>query len=157
LSSQGAITVRLDLRPDQSVEQLAMALARNRGARSLSSHLKQRVGLEGVKAALLREQYSAEQLAARVTDDPRSLAMELKSWPVRLTAARPIDEAISTAGGVRFSALDERGMLRSLPGLFCSGEMLDWEAPTGGDLISACMASGRAAAFGALAWVRSGA
>jgi predicted flavoprotein YhiN len=85
--------------------------------------------------------------------DPVIVAGAIKSLPLRLTAARPIDEAISTAGGVAFEALDERLMIRSLPGVFCAGEMLDWEAPTGGYLLAACLASGRAAGAGALAWL----
>ncbi|MBL8374452.1 NAD(P)/FAD-dependent oxidoreductase, partial [Accumulibacter sp.] len=84
---------------------------------------------------------------------PECLGAAIKSLPVRLLAPRPLDEAISSAGGVRFEALDERLMLRQLPGVFCAGEMLDWEAPTGGYLLSACLASGRAAGLGVLAWL----
>ena len=132
--------------------QIGAALAKGRGARSLPNHLKEHAGLDGVKAALLRETLSAEQLAARVATDPLGLAAELKAWPLRLTAARPIAEAISSAGGVRFEALDEHAMLKALPAVFCAGEMIDWEAPTGGYLLSASLASGRAAAAGVLAW-----
>jgi len=85
--------------------------------------------------------------------DPALLAAALKALPLRLVAARPIDEAISTAGGVAFDALDDQLMLHGMPGVFCAGEMLDWEAPTGGYLLTACFASGRAAGAGALAWL----
>jgi hypothetical protein len=101
-----------------------------------------------VKAGLLREVLSEDVLA-----DPARLAEAIKALPLRLVAPRPLDEAISTAGGVRFEALDARLMIRSLPGVFCAGEMLDWEAPTGGYLLTACFASGRAAGLGATAWL----
>jgi hypothetical protein len=102
-----------------------------------------------VKAALLNE-----VLRGGFADVERLVVM-IKSLPLRLVAARPIDEAISTAGGVQFSALDERMMLTAMPGVFCAGEMLDWEAPTGGYLLSACLASGRCAGFGAFEWVKA--
>jgi hypothetical protein len=143
--------VLIDLLPGRSVGQLAAALAKGRGARSLPNHLKEHAGLDGVKAALLREQYSAAQLTALLADEPEALARVLKAWPLRLLAARPIAEAISSAGGVRFEAIDAQGMLRALPGVFCAGEMIDWEAPTGGYLLSASLASGRAAAAAVLA------
>ena len=107
-------------------------------------------GLDGVKAALLRETGSAEELSARLAADPAGLARALKAWPLRLVAARPVAEAISTAGGVCFEAMDPNGMLSALPGVFCAGEMVDWEAPTGGYLLTACFASARAAAQGLL-------
>ncbi len=88
-------------------------------------------------------------------DNPVRLCEAIKSLPIRLVAARPIDEAISSAGGVAFEALDERLMIRSMPGVFCAGEMLDWEAPTGGYLLTACFASGRAAGMGVLAWLNN--
>lgn len=148
----GQATLALDLLPGRNVAQLATALAKGRGARSLPNHLKEQAGLDGVKAALLRETLSAEQLSTLVATDPHGLAQRLKAWPLTVRAPRPIDEAISTAGGVRFSALDGHGMLRACPGVFVAGEMLDWEAPTGGYLLSACCASGLAAARGLLAW-----
>jgi predicted flavoprotein YhiN len=114
----------------------------------MSSHLQSRVGIAGVKAGLLRELVPLQDFT-----DPVRLAAAIKTLPLRLTAARPIDEAISSAGGVSFEALDERLMLRSMPGVFCAGEMLDWEAPTGGYLLTACFASGRSAGRGALAWL----
>ena len=115
-----------------------------RGARSLASHLQSRVGIAGVKMALLRECLSPDELA-----DPARLAAAIKALPLRLTATRPLDEAISSAGGVRFEDLDAGLMVRRQPGLFLAGEMLDWEAPTGGYLLSACLASGRVAGLGA--------
>ena len=151
IGREGGATVQLDLLPGRSVAQLGAALAKGRGARSLPNHLKEHAGLDGVKAALLRETLSADQLAARLAGDAHGLAAALKAWPLRLLAARPVREAISTAGGVRFEALDDHAMLRALPGVFCAGEMLDWEAPTGGYLLSASLASGRAAARGLLA------
>jgi len=103
-----------------------------------------------VKAALLRECRADLQSAA-----PLDIARTIKRLPVRLLAARPLAEAISTAGGVRFDSLDHRLMCRALPGVFCAGEMLDWEAPTGGYLLTACFATGRAAGHGAIEWLRS--
>ncbi len=152
MARSGPATLQLDLLPGRSVDQLATALAKGRGARSLPNHLKEHAGLDGVKAALLREQLSAEQLAGLVATAPLDLARRLKAWPITVRAPRPIAEAISTAGGVRFEAQDAHGMLRALPGVFVAGEMLDWEAPTGGYLLSACFASGQAAARGLLAW-----
>jgi len=151
IARDGAATLQLDLLPGRSVAQLTAALAKGRGARSLPNHLKEHAGLDGVKAALLREGYSAEQLSTLVASQPQVLAAALKAWPLVLRAARPINEAISSAGGVRFEALDGGGMLSALPGVFVAGEMLDWEAPTGGYLLSACLASGRAAAQALLA------
>ncbi|RYF39835.1 MAG: aminoacetone oxidase family FAD-binding enzyme, partial [Comamonadaceae bacterium] len=84
---------------------------------------------------------------------PQKLAAAIKALPVRVVATRPIDEAISTAGGVRFEAMDAGLMLQAAPGVFCAGEMLDWEAPTGGYLMTACFASGRQAGLGALDWL----
>ena len=140
--------LHLDLAPDRSLERLREALSRPRGGRSLANHLRVRAGLEGVKAALLRELLDEATLA-----DPDRLASAIKRLPVRLLAARPIAEAISSAGGVPFDELDEALMLRRLPGVFCAGEMLDWEAPTGGYLLTACFASGRAAGKGAARWL----
>ncbi len=151
LNADGSATLQLDLLPGRSVDQLAAALARGRGARSLPNHLKEQAGLAGVKAALLRERYSAEQLSTLVAQQPQVLAEALKAWPITVRAARPIDEAISSAGGVRFEAIDGHAMLQALPGVFCAGEMLDWDAPTGGYLLNASLASGRAAAAGVLA------
>jgi hypothetical protein len=145
IAAQGAVTVQLDLAPDKPLDRVVGEVAHPRGARSLSSHLQSRAGIKGVKMALLREILSAQQL-----NDPVTLANAIKSLPMTLAAPRPLDEAISSAGGVRFEALDDKLMLRDLPGVFCAGEMLDWEAPTGGYLLTACFASGRMAGQGAL-------
>jgi len=150
IAAQGAVTVLLDLAPDKTIDRVIAEVAHPRGARSLSSHLQSRAGIKGVKMALLHEILSPVQL-----NDPVKLAHAIKSLPVTLAAPRPIDEAISSAGGVRFEALDEHLMLRDLPGVFCAGEMLDWEAPTGGYLLTACFASGRAAGQGALNYVNT--
>ena len=149
----GQATLHLDLLPGRSLAQLSASLAKGRGNRSLPNHLKEHAGLDGAKAALLRERWSADALSRRVAQDAAGLAAELKAWPVTVTAARPIDEAISTAGGVRFETLDAQAMLTAVPGVFCAGEMLDWEAPTGGYLLQASLASGRVAAQGLLAWL----
>lgn len=141
-------TLHLDLAPGKSLERLIGEIAHPRGARSLSSHLQSRTGITGVKAGLLRECIAKEDF-----NDPARLAAAIKALPLHLVAPRPLDEAISSAGGVMAAALDARLMLNKLPGVFCAGEMLDWEAPTGGYLLTACFASGYAAAQGALAWL----
>jgi len=150
IAAQGAVTVLIDLAPDKTLERVIAEVAHPRGARSLSSHLQSRAGIKGVKMALLREILSPAQL-----NDPVTLAHAIKSLPITLASPRPLDEAISSAGGVRFEALDEHLMLRDLPGVFCAGEMLDWEAPTGGYLLTACFASGRAAGQGALNYLNT--
>jgi uncharacterized flavoprotein (TIGR03862 family) len=148
ITASGSATLHVDLSPDRSAERIQAEVAHPRGARSLSSHLQSRVGISGVKMALLRECLTADALA-----DPARLAAAIKALPLRLVATRPLDEAISSAGGVRFEDMDEHLMLRAAPGVFCSGEMLDWEAPTGGYLLSACFASGKAVGEGVLAWL----
>jgi uncharacterized flavoprotein (TIGR03862 family) len=148
LATEGRAVLHLDLAPGRTLARLAADLAHPRGRDSLANHLRRRAGIEGVKAGLLRELLPHETLTA--TD---RLAAAIKHLPLPVTAARPIDEAISTAGGVAFAALDERLMLRDLPGVFCAGEMLDWEAPTGGYLLTACFATGCAAGQGARAWL----
>jgi uncharacterized flavoprotein (TIGR03862 family) len=150
IAAQGSVAIELDLAPDKTLERIVAEVAHPRGARSLSSHLQSRAGIKGVKMALLREILTPAQL-----NDPLQLARAIKSLPLTLAATRPLDEAISSAGGVRFDALDARLMLHTLPGVFCAGEMLDWEAPTGGYLLSACFASGRAAGEGALNFLKS--
>jgi len=145
IAAHGSATLLLDLLPDRSAEQVLAAVRHPRGARSLSSHLKSRLGLEGIKAGVLHE-----ALSRGAMQDAEQLAATIKAVPLRLVAARPIDEAISTAGGVRFGALDPGLMATAMPGVFVAGEMLDWEAPTGGYLLTACMASGAAAARGAI-------
>ena len=134
----------LDLLPDYSLGRLAAALARPRGGRSLSEHLRRVVGLTGVKAGLLRELASPADL-----QDPAKLSYALKKLPLPLATPRPIEEAISSAGGIAWDGLDERLMLRALPGTFAAGEMLDWEVTTGGYLLTACMALGKMAGEGA--------
>ncbi|MES2101752.1 MAG: TIGR03862 family flavoprotein [Pseudomonadota bacterium] len=141
IATNGRTLVHIDLLPQRSADFVRDEVARPRGSRSLSTHLKSRLGLDGVKAALLHEVLRRDVIA-----DPARLAAAIKSVPLILTAARPIDEAISSAGGVRFEALDDGLMLRALPGVFCAGEMLDWEAPTGGYLLTASIASGVVAA-----------
>ncbi|MDO8926219.1 MAG: TIGR03862 family flavoprotein [Sideroxyarcus sp.] len=145
----GQATLHLDLLPDFTAQRVKDEVSHPRGARSLSSHLQSRLGLKGVKANLLREVLSAEQM-----HDTALLAQSIKALPLRLDAPRPLAEAISTAGGIPFEALDANLMLKRLPGIFPAGEMLDWEAPTGGYLLSACFASGRAAGTGAALWLQ---
>ena len=149
IAAAGAATLHLDLAPGRDAARLLEELAHPRGRRSLSSHIQSRTGLKGVKMGLLRELVPAADFA-----DSARLAAAIKALPLKLVAARPLAEAISSAGGVAFEALDERLMLRALPGVFCAGEMLDWEAPTGGYLLTACFASGRAAGLGAVRWVQ---
>ena len=144
----GSVTLHVDLLPDYTAEKVLAEVSHPRGTRSLSSHLRSRLGVHGVKAALLRECLSAETFK-----DPVKLAEGLKALPIVLTACRPIDEAISTAGGVQFEGLTKQLMIKTLPGVFCAGEMLDWEAPTGGYLINGAMASGKAAATGVSEWL----
>ncbi|GAB1235319.1 TIGR03862 family flavoprotein [Ferrigenium sp. UT5] len=148
IETNGHAMLMLDLLPDWTAERVQEAIAHPRGSRSLSSHLASRLGLKGAKANLLREVLSAAQM-----QDAQRLAQTLKQLPLRLTAPRPLAEAISSAGGVPFEELDANLMLRKLPGVFVAGEMLDWEAPTGGYLLSACFASGRAAGNGFLSWL----
>ena len=148
IAQAGSATFDLDLLPARSAEWVQSELAHPRGPRSLSTHLKSRLNLSGVKAGLLWECVPKAAQAG-----PVQLAAYIKALPITVTAARPIDEAISTAGGVRLEALDARLMLHALPGVFCAGEMLDWEAPTGGYLLTACFASGRVAGQGAADWL----
>ena len=136
------------LAPGRDAARLARDLARPRGSRSLSEHLRRHAGIDGVKAGLLYEVLSKAQLQ----DNARVVAA-IKSLPLKLLRPRPLDEAISTAGGVRLEVLDENLMLRTRPGVFCAGEMLDWEAPTGGYLLTACFASGLIAGRGAAGWL----
>ncbi|MBB4866971.1 putative flavoprotein (TIGR03862 family) [Pseudomonas nitritireducens] len=150
IEQTGSATVHLDLLPNRSLEQVAQAVAQPRGSKSMANHLRGRLGLDGVRAGLLRELSTAADYA-----DPQRLAQLIKALPLTVVRPRPLDEAISSAGGVTFEALDEQLMLKALPGVFCAGEMLDWEAPTGGYLLTACFASGRAAGLGALQWLQA--
>ncbi len=146
--ANGKAVMRLDLAPDKTEAQLLEKLSKPRGSRSMASHLEKTVGMKGVKAGLLREFVPKDEFA-----DMARLAFYIKQLPVPLVATRPLDEAISSAGGVSFESLDEGLMLKKLPGVFCAGEMLDWEAPTGGYLLTACFASGRVAANGVMKWL----
>ena len=145
IARAGSATFTLNLLPGRTAADVHAAVAHPRGSRSLSSHLKSRLGLAPVHTALLHELLTAEQLK-----DAAALAQAIQALPITLRAPRPVAEAISTAGGVRLSALTEDLELRTAPGLFCAGEMLDWEAPTGGYLLTACLASGVRAARGVL-------
>ncbi len=145
----GGAVFHLDLAPDKTETQIVEKISKPRGSRSLASHLEKTLGLKGVKVALLHEFVSKDDFA-----NMERLAAFIKALPIPVVAPRPLDEAISSAGGVSFDSLDENLMLKSIPGIFCAGEMLDWEAPTGGYLLSACFASGRWAALGALQWVK---
>ena len=148
IEQTGSATLMLDLLPGYEPEKVLEAVHHPRGSRSLSSHLQSRLGLKGVKSALLHECATREDMA-----DPEILARILKALPLTLIAPRPLDEAISSAGGVLFEALDEHLMLRTQPGVFCAGEMLDWEAPTGGYLLTGCLSSGYTAGQGVLAFL----
>lgn len=148
IEQKGTATVSLDLVPDRPLQQLTQDLSKPRGKRTVTTHLKRCAGVAGVKAGLLREVVSKDVLT-----DPVRLATAIKSLPLEFVAPRPLEEAISTAGGLSFEALDARLMLRALPGVFCAGEMLDWEAATGGYLLTACLATGRVAGAGALRWL----
>jgi predicted flavoprotein YhiN len=130
------------------LERVVAEVAHPRGSRSLSSHLKSRLHIDGIKAAILHERLSKEAF-----NDPAQLAAAIKALPITLQAARPIDEAISSAGGVLFEVLKPDLMLEDVPGVFCAGEMLDWEAPTGGYLLQASFASGWRAGHGAVAFL----
>ncbi|MEJ7688592.1 MAG: TIGR03862 family flavoprotein [Variovorax sp.] len=145
IAAAGSACFELDLLPDRSAAQVLAAVRHPRGARSLASHLKSRLGLDGIKTGVLHEMLTREQMQL-----PDKLAETIKAVPVKVVAPRPIDEAISSAGGVRFEALDAHLTSNVLPGVFFAGEMLDWEAPTGGYLLTASMASGIAAAKGVL-------
>jgi len=148
LGTDNTATLRVDLLPERNADQVLAETSRPRGSRSLASHLQGRLGLQGIKAGLLRENTTRADLA-----DPVRLALAIKALPLRITASRPLDEAISSAGGVPFEELDAALMLKALPGVFCAGEMLDWEAPTGGYLLTASMATGLAAGQGACDWL----
>ena len=146
--ANGKAVMYLDLHPDRTLEWLVDKLSRPRGKRSLATYLEKSLGIHGVKAGLLREFVSKDDFLSA-----EKLAGYIKALPVPLTGTSPLDEAISTAGGVAFESLDEKLMLKNIPGVFCAGEMLDWEAPTGGYLLTACYASGYAAGNGVLKYL----
>lgn len=145
IAANGSATFHLNLLPDFSLERVEREIEHPRGSKSLSSHLKSRLGLEGLKMGLLHELLPKDQMNSAL-----QLASACKALPIRLGCTRPIDEAISTAGGVRFEAMTAKLMLNQIPGVFCAGEMLNWDAPTGGYLLTACLASGKHAADGVL-------
>ncbi|MBP1860211.1 TIGR03862 family flavoprotein [Rhizobium herbae] len=150
LIRQGEASLIVDLSPGRSVARLAKDLARQDAKASLSNRLRKGGGLEGVKAALVRE------LGAQsILNDAAQLAHLIKALPIPVVRPRPIAEAISSAGGIGLHGVDDRFMLKAVPGLFAAGEMLDWEAPTGGYLLTACFATGRAAAQGIDGWLRT--
>ncbi len=150
IAAKGSATITIDLRPQQSKQDLLSKLSRPRGRQSFSTHLQKSLNLQPVHATLLREavpdvqNHTVEQLAALI-----------KALPIKLTAPFPMERAISSAGGIRLTALDHNMMLKNLPGVFAAGEMLDWEAPTGGYLLQACFATGFAAGNGMMAYLKS--
>ncbi len=146
LASGRDAMLHIDLRPDLSVEDLARALSRERGKQSLSTFLRKAAGLSPLAIALLREGFSTT-----LPSDAGKLAAAIKAVPLPVTGTDSLDRAISSAGGILLDEVDEHFMLKRLPGLFIAGEMLDWEAPTGGYLLQACFATGVAAAEGVLA------
>lgn len=148
INRDGQATLLLDLLPDKPVDKIAQALAKPRGSRSMAKHLHSQLGIDGAKAGLLRELTDQATFA-----DMAALARAIKALPITLVRTRPLDEAISSAGGVRFEGLDGGLMLKGMPGVFCAGEMLDWEAPTGGYLLTACFASGLRAGRAAAQWL----
>jgi uncharacterized flavoprotein (TIGR03862 family) len=150
IATEGTAVLWLDLVPDRSLQRLTQDLSKPRGKRTMATHLKRCAGVAGVKAGLLREAVTKEALT-----DPIRLAAAIKSIPLTLTAPRPLAEAISAAGGISFEALNDCLMVRSLPGVFCAGEILDWEAPTGGYLLTGCMATGHLAGTAAAAWAHA--
>lgn len=148
IARDGQTTLHLDLAPGRDERRLQRDLGKPRGSRSFSEHLRREAGLTGVKAVLLHEVLDKHQLT-----DTAAVVETIKRLPLVLKRPRPIEEAISSAGGVCLEDLDENLMVASLPGVFAAGEMLDWEAPTGGYLLSACFASGRLVGLGAAAWL----
>lgn len=148
LDVHGSATFTIDLIPGRALEWVLAEVCHPRGSRSVSSHLKSRLGISGVKLALLHEVLSKEQFANAAT-----LAATIKALPISVNATRPVAEAISTAGGVCFESLDHNLMLKALPGVFVAGEMMDWEAPTGGYLLTACFATGLCAGMSVLDWL----
>ena len=146
IAREGSALLQVDLRPDLAFSALAQRLAGPRGSASLSTFLRKRAGLSPVAIGLVQEALHA--------GETKPLAALVKALPLRLTAPFGLARAISTAGGIALGELDERLMLRRRPGLFAAGEMLDWEAPTGGYLLQGCMATGVAAGRGVLAWLR---
>jgi uncharacterized flavoprotein (TIGR03862 family) len=153
IARRGEALLAVDLRPDVTAEALEKQLSAPRGKQSLASFLRKAGKLSPPAIGLLHE--AALARGTKLADmPPAGLARLTKELPIRLTGVAPIERAISTAGGIAFDALDENFMLRARPGVFAAGEMLDWEAPTGGYLLQASFATGAAAARGALAWLK---
>ena len=152
IAAHGSATFYLDLLPDRTPAQVLAEVKHPRGSRSLSSHLKSRLKIEGIKAAILYEMLNKEDF-----NQPEKLATAIKALPIQVKAARPLDEAISSAGGVAFGGLNADLMVKKMnankAGVFCAGEMLDWEAPTGGYLMTACLSSGAQAGRGVAAYL----
>ncbi len=151
IERNGFAELLCDLCPGRSIERLRKDLGAPRGKRSMTDHLRRHAGLEGVKIGLLYEALGKEDW-----QDNEKIIRAIKHYSIRLTSTRPIDEAISTAGGVSVDALDQNLMSIRKPGVFFAGEMLDWEAPTGGYLLTASMAGGRIAGQAACRWLKSG-
>lgn len=147
IARDGCTTLRIDLRPDLTEQDLASRLNAPRGSASLSTHLKRHAGLTPAAIALVQETLHQGERTP--------LPTLIKAVPVKLTAPFGLDRAISTAGGIALDELTATLMLTRYPGLFAAGEMLDWEAPTGGYLLTACLATGHAAGRGAAAWLES--
>jgi hypothetical protein len=150
IERDGSVRIELDLAPGRSTERLLGELSRPRHGRSFSEFLRRNAGIEGVRAGLVLELVPKSD-----TTDAATLVRWIKALPLTLHRPRPLAEAISTAGGVLLENLDENFMIRSMPGVFCAGEMLDWEAPTGGYLLAASFASGRVAGKGAAEWLNA--
>jgi uncharacterized flavoprotein (TIGR03862 family) len=150
IARNGDAMLHLDLAPGRDLARLHRDLAKPRAGRSLGEHLRRQAGITGAKASLLYEVLDKDH-----RDDMQQLANTIKRLPLRLLRPRPLAEAISSAGGVRLEAMDDGLMLAALPGVFCAGEMLDWEAPTGGYLLTACHASGHRAGRAAASWLTS--
>jgi len=148
IDGDGHVLLVVDLLPDRPIDQVAERLQSRRPKDSTSNALRRALGLTPVAVGLLREATGNE-----LPLDPDDLAQLIKATPIEVTGSQPIDRAISTAGGIRFDQVDDQFMLRDRPGTFVAGEMLDWEAPTGGYLLQAALATGVAAARGALSWL----
>ncbi|WP_086003521.1 TIGR03862 family flavoprotein [Phyllobacterium sp. YR531] len=148
LAATGKASLLVDLAPGRSLQRLVSDLTRQNTKTSFSNRLRKAAGIDGVKLALLRNFSADTDLAS-----PEKIATSIKNLSIPVVSTRPIAEAISSAGGVEWDSIDENYMLKAIPGLFVAGEMLDWEAPTGGYLLTACFATGRAAAHGIISWL----
>lgn len=142
----------IDLRPDMTLPDIERRLSSPRGKQSFATFLRKTLRMAPVEIALLQEVAHGDGIALS-SCTPAEIAARIKALSIRVTAMAPIDRAISTAGGIAFAELDQHFMLKRLPGVFAAGEMLDWEAPTGGYLLQACFATGRAAGEGVAAWL----